>query len=497
MSYTYDQRKRPQGPQSAPPEPARAPVPDLDALMTGAVRPTAAQKGRPIDLDGAMRATMEHAFGDLSAVKLYESRAVGDAGAEAIAQGNEIAFAPGMANFSTRSGQERLGHELSHVMSQRSGAVRGQGFLASTALEARADREGAMAAAGEQVYTGPVSHALSGASPSPMAAGPMQASRGKKGPREPENNPDVGPLKTNNAAINAALNKEYEDTTGLGNDAFSQFGKDRSDALNPMKIDYRPGMKDTMSRLLKKYKGDQYKNGSFMQSLSRPRREGEDSDVEITGLVPDRMLPYLMGDRGRGFDMSEDAIEGLMDKLMAPQKLNMTDKEKQSANQQFDEGVLQYKNILMDDMDALENTYGALPGQMHPHDVVPQMGPQYHKMINSTQDMDQMIKSGGKYFDFDHNQRESDFRNKVNYYRDVDNQLVTYKDYATETQLGLQGNPAVELPKSGAVVKEDTDFERSLNGPKMNQQQLTTYKKQLKKRAKKGGWKDWLFGRYK
>ena len=40
-------------------------------------------------------------------------------------------------------------------------------FLASSALEARADREGAMAAAGEQIYTGPVTHALSSASPSP------------------------------------------------------------------------------------------------------------------------------------------------------------------------------------------------------------------------------------------------------------------------------------------------------------------------------------------
>ena len=148
--------------------------------MTGAARPTAAQKGRPIDLDAAMKAKMEHAFGDLSAVKLYESPAVGEAGAEAVAQGNEIAFAPGMTDFSSRSGQERLGHELSHVMSQRSGQVRGAGFLANPALEARADREGAMAAAGEPVYAGPVTRALSGAAPSPTVAGPMQAQRGKQ-----------------------------------------------------------------------------------------------------------------------------------------------------------------------------------------------------------------------------------------------------------------------------------------------------------------------------
>ena len=177
MSYTYDQRKRPQRPDQAGPRQTAAPGPGMESLMAGTARPTAAQKGQPFDLDAAIKAKMENAFGDLSAVKFYRSQAVGDAGAEAIAQGNEIAFAPGMADFSTKAGQERLGHELSHVMSQRSGQVRGSGFLNNASLEARADREGAMAAAGKQVYAGPVSHALSGAAPSPMAAGTMQARR--------------------------------------------------------------------------------------------------------------------------------------------------------------------------------------------------------------------------------------------------------------------------------------------------------------------------------
>ena len=177
MAFTYEQRRRPQGQEEPVPEQTTAPGPDFNALMTGSARPSTAQKGRRIDLDGAMKAKMAHAFGDLSAVKFYESAAVGQAGAEAVAQGNEIAFAPGMTDFSSRTGQERLGHELSHVMSQRSGGVRGQGFLANSSLEARADREGAMAAAGEQIYSGPVTSALSPASPSPAVAGPMQAKR--------------------------------------------------------------------------------------------------------------------------------------------------------------------------------------------------------------------------------------------------------------------------------------------------------------------------------
>ena len=111
----------------------------------------AAELGHQVDMPVVMREKMEGAFGmDLSSVKLYENRTVGDAGAEAVAQGSRIAFAPGMLDFSSYGGQALLGHEISHVVSQQRGEVTGGGFLNDHALEARADREGAMAAAGQQ-----------------------------------------------------------------------------------------------------------------------------------------------------------------------------------------------------------------------------------------------------------------------------------------------------------------------------------------------------------
>ncbi len=150
----------------------------LDALRSGAMRPTAEQLGHRVDLPEAMRAKMENAFGaDLSAVKLYESETVADAGANAVAQGTNIAFAPGMLDFTSFGGQALLGHEISHVVSQARGEVTGGGFLNDRALEARADREGAMAAAGERI-------AMPAAAMSPVsaagAAGPMQASKGEE-----------------------------------------------------------------------------------------------------------------------------------------------------------------------------------------------------------------------------------------------------------------------------------------------------------------------------
>ena len=122
---------------------------------------------------------------DLSGVKLYENKAVGDAGAEAVAQGSKIAFAPGKLDFSSTHGQALLGHEISHVASQARGEVKGSGFLNDSALEARADREGMMAAHGESVSGnyGGASAPLSNASAA-SASGPMQAKSGKK--KEPE-----------------------------------------------------------------------------------------------------------------------------------------------------------------------------------------------------------------------------------------------------------------------------------------------------------------------
>ncbi len=172
MSHTYTNRKRSEN--SSPEKKSVEPQgPAMDALRSGAVQPTAEQMGHRVDLPDAMRSKMENAFGaDLSAVKLYESQAVADTGAKAITRGSDIAFAPGMLDFSSYGGQALLGHELSHVVSQARGEVTGGGFLNDSMLEARADREGAMAAAGESV-------AMPTAALSPVtaaaAAGPMQA----------------------------------------------------------------------------------------------------------------------------------------------------------------------------------------------------------------------------------------------------------------------------------------------------------------------------------
>ena len=151
-----------------------------DAARASQARSGSLPDSHRVDLPDAMRSKMENAFGaDLSAVKLYESQSVADAGARAVTRGSNIAFAPGMLDFSSYGGQALLGHEISHVVSQARGEVTGGGFRNDQALETRADREGAMAAAGQQIYAAPVTGAMSSVSAA-HAAGPMQAKKSSK-----------------------------------------------------------------------------------------------------------------------------------------------------------------------------------------------------------------------------------------------------------------------------------------------------------------------------
>ncbi len=174
MTYSYEQRKPAQR-QEAPKQRSELNPAQGSPTAFGADLSSPRASGHPVDLPGAIREKFENAFGtDLSTVRLYRSQAVADAGAQAVTMGEKVVFAPGMLDFTSRSGQTLLGHELSHVVSQQRGEVTGSGFLNDPALEARADREGAMAAAGQQI-------AMPTAAMSPVtaagASGPMQAKK--------------------------------------------------------------------------------------------------------------------------------------------------------------------------------------------------------------------------------------------------------------------------------------------------------------------------------
>jgi hypothetical protein len=99
-----------------------------------------------------VRAKMETAFGmDFSDVRVHVGQEASSIGAIAYTWGTNIHFAPGQYNPHTIQGQKLLGHELWHVVQQKSGRVSnpfggGVAVVQDHALEAEADRMGIKAA---------------------------------------------------------------------------------------------------------------------------------------------------------------------------------------------------------------------------------------------------------------------------------------------------------------------------------------------------------------
>ena len=106
--------------------------------------------GQP--LPSEVRAKMETAFGmDFSDVRVHVGQEASSIGALAYTWGTDIHFAPGQYNPHTIHGQKILGHELWHVVQQKSGRVSnpfggGVAVVQDHALEAEADRMGVKAA---------------------------------------------------------------------------------------------------------------------------------------------------------------------------------------------------------------------------------------------------------------------------------------------------------------------------------------------------------------
>lgn len=148
--------------------------------------------GSGASLRGDTRARTEHAFGaDFSDVRVHQDGNAAAIGARAYAQGSDLHFAPGQYQPGTRDGDQLIGHELAHVVQQRSGRVAAPqgkgGIVEDAALEAEADRAGEQLAAGKPAEVHEASNA--GASTAVQRQGPGT------GPKPPSNvNIQSGPI---------------------------------------------------------------------------------------------------------------------------------------------------------------------------------------------------------------------------------------------------------------------------------------------------------------
>ena len=133
---------------------------------------TAGEQSHPLELDKQMRNRMERQFGlNFSAVRLVESDLPGKLGADAVAQGDLIRFAPGAFHPETAQGEQLLSHELSHVVQQSRG--QGMGGVAGMPWVDAGTESGADAMAAQAMSGGLPAEPARSISPVPAASAPM------------------------------------------------------------------------------------------------------------------------------------------------------------------------------------------------------------------------------------------------------------------------------------------------------------------------------------
>jgi hypothetical protein len=135
-------------------DPSRSVQRKADAAAAPGPAAAVAGSGPDSPLPQATRRQMERSFGaDFTGVRVHQGDDAPAVGAQAFADGEHVHFAPGRYAPGTPAGDALLGHELAHVVQQRSGRVaapqgKGTNVVDDPALEAEADRLGDAAAAG-------------------------------------------------------------------------------------------------------------------------------------------------------------------------------------------------------------------------------------------------------------------------------------------------------------------------------------------------------------
>lgn len=127
---------------------------DDEDLMQGKFEPVQRQEENQTGIPDGVKQRMEDSLGaDFSSVRVHpDSSKAPEVGALAYTQGTDIHFAPGQFKPDTSTGQQLLGHELTHVVQQAAGRVEptteigGMAVNDNAALEHEADMLGAKAA---------------------------------------------------------------------------------------------------------------------------------------------------------------------------------------------------------------------------------------------------------------------------------------------------------------------------------------------------------------
>ena len=500
MSQIYTKRREQIKGASVPQKAQTGPS---TAELAAGARPTGEQMGHRVDLPDAIREKMESSFGaDFSHVRLYESDTVAEAGAEAVTQGSNIAFAPGKLDLTSTAGQALLGHELSHVVSQAKGESAGRGFLNDAHLEAQADRQGMMAAQGESVYSGAVSPI--GTSSAAGAAGPMQAKKHEeKADIQMERTGMKGNARDLGYSERKKLAKEYDaeekrrmslnmPVTGdtPGNIPALPTLTDKTDKNQRLVDSYNLAMGEGR---VNRAKMQLLTNaGNFNSSYEVPeelqewfheefKHDGEKytgGDVSLINGAGDNLRVNMrrsgtwIMENALKQGMGQDEIKKMLMDAMVKRRRDAADPNSENEEERAraadesattNEALKKIKGVYYGGIKSTRDKYGVMMTQLHPEDALNQAG-EFFKDTHWTQDAMEIASLGPELFDPD-SEEDQEFVNLTQYYMTAQDMLQGYSEYADE-EAAKKANPNAPNP---LYDLKKSFFRHSINNAKRNE----------------------------
>ena len=404
---------------------------------------------------------------DFSSVKIHTDSSadskVKAAGKDAIAQGNDLFFGKGIFESHTPESNALVAHELTHTMQQG-------------------------------VVDGAVSESA-----------PVGAAQGGKILDWFKNL-----FKSKDEKISFAKHENQKSGAGLGK-WWAKQNSFEHDELD--KDESRQGLHDYMKNRVGNDKDKQ-------DILANGKLSNASNSTVITGLSYSRLLTALQGELGEG--MSKDDIGNIYDNLLAPGRVGNLNRDKNSVggiteedkkylaevgekgtaqlDSQFDTGVMQLKGVYLAQLRRLKNRYGTYMTQMHPEDFVSKVGPEVFDQTRLLQDCEQLMTSGGKYFDFENNADDREFQTLANYYNDA---FQAVHGYMSTDPIGDDFAPMQEMidcmenetPYLRRAYENEANV-RTLGAVGFNDRDQAAYEKRVNKRFGKGKLKG-IWGRFR
>lgn len=418
---------------------------------------------------------MSRTYGaDLSTVRIHTdeiaARRAAERGVDAYSTGKDIFFARGAFDRSDPASRGLLAHELSHSLQQ--------------------------GVAGD----------LSGVAHS----APMGAEQGGRlldwfrrlfRRREPEPLPED--------RVQFAPPEERSDAAGIG-----RFFRENN--TNETRQRFHDPRRQGLFEAVQARVADQSVYGPGLSNVDFANASGT---VKIRGLKASREIGILQGPMGG--DRTNDQIGGLYEKLLGggryrelkdleryghlkeeqrEELARFTPERVEEMDARFDEGMLELKALQLAQLRRLKDKYGVYGSQMHPEDFITRVGPELFSDTAMLQDADQMLRDGGRYFDFENNAEDREYRTLCDYYNDLFNTMQGYalsdENIDGDFRPGDYALSRLKTASGPRRILENEANVRALGGQGFGEREQRAYEKRVRKRFGSRSLRNRLFGRF-